>query len=115
MDNQDKQWLAEAYGELGAAFFQEGLIPGRMISGSKSWYRKNYPENRVFFNANIFVLGEGKVWWGDLDITKDQEQLEKISAICGKKLYVLQELDGRFENENADDEWVTKRAVAVIG
>jgi hypothetical protein len=62
---------------------------GRMISGSKSGYMKRNPGNEVYFNANIFVLGEGKIWWGDLDLTKDREVLTEISASCGKKFYIL--------------------------
>ncbi len=96
-------------------FIKRGLIPGRMISGSKSGYRKRNPDNTVYFNANIFVLGEGKIWWGDLDLTIDTPLLEEISGEIGKKLYVLSEMDGRFENENADDSHVLSRAVAVIG
>lgn len=96
-------------------FTERGFIPGRMISGSKSGYREKNPENVVYFNANIFILGEGKIWWGDLDLTKDTPILEDISREMGKKLYVLSEMDGRFENENADDAHVRSRAVAVIG
>lgn len=96
-------------------FIKRGFISGRMISGSKSGYRKRNPDNVVYFNANIFILGEGKIWWGDLDLTIDTPLLEEISGEIGKKLYVLSEMDGRFENENADDTRVLTRAVAVIG
>jgi hypothetical protein len=96
-------------------FNENSLFMGRMIAYSKSTYRKMHPDNRVLFNANIFVLGEGKIWWGDLDITRDREALEKISQTIGKKLYVLQELDGRFENDNASDVHVLKHAVEIIG
>jgi hypothetical protein len=105
----------EIYGEILGSFYEQGFISGRMISNSKSGYRQRNPDNEVYFNANIFALGEGKVWWGDLDLTKDRETLEKISVSCGKKLYVLRELDGRFENEDSDDTRVLKYAVAVIG
>ena len=105
----------EQYGEITGSFYEKGFISGRMISGSKSGYRQKYPDNEVYFNANIFVLGEGKVWWGDLDITKDREMLEEISIACGKKLYILRELDGRFENENPSDEHVISRAITKIG
>jgi hypothetical protein len=105
----------EQYGEITGSFYEKGFISGRMISGSKSGYRQKYPDNEVYFNANIFVLGEGKVWWGDLDITRDQDLLEEVSKSCGKKLYILREMDGRFENENPSDEQIITRAITKIG
>jgi hypothetical protein len=85
-----------------------------MISYSKSTYRRKYPDNEVYFNANIFVLGEGKVWLGDLDVTKDREILQKIATEIGKDLYIVRELDGRFENENLKDSEILKVAVCKI-
>jgi hypothetical protein len=85
-----------------------------MISYSKSTYRRKYPDNEVYFNANIFVLGEGKVWLGDLDVTKDRETLQKIATEIGKDLYIVRELDGRFENENLKDSEILKVAVCKI-
>lgn len=100
--------------EIINAFIDNGMIPGRMITGSKTSYRKRNPNNAVYFNANIFILGEGKIWWGDLDLTRDLEILREISSGMGKKLYILSESDGRWENENANDEHVLSRAIAVI-
>ena len=96
------------------SFSENRLFMGRMISGSKSEYRQRNPENEVIFNANIFILGEGKVWWGDLDLTLDHDSLQSISKKIGKKLYILREMDGRFENENASDPHVIKYAAKVI-
>lgn len=76
---------------------------GRMISGSKSGYRKVYPENVPVFNANIIIEDAGKyvkVWHGDVDLTVDAEKLLKSSEKTGEKLYVLYEMDARFENES---------------
>lgn len=106
--------MEETKNEIRDAFYEYAMIPGRMISGSKSGYYQRHPNNEVYFNANIFILGEGKVWWGDLDLTLDKEVLSKISSRLGKKLYVLREMDGRFENENANDEHVLKFACSVI-
>lgn len=69
---------------------------GRLISGSKSGYRNNFPDNFAIFNANL-CIDEGKVWWGDIDITKSKEGLQEIADRSGKKIYVLYEMDGRFE------------------
>ena len=111
----EKYNFKEIYGETIGTFYEKGFISGRMISGSKSTYRQKYPNNEVYFNANIFVLGEGKVWYGDLDITVDRDLLEDISRLCGKKLYILQEMDGRFENTDITDEQIITRAIIKIG
>lgn len=95
-------------------FENNGFMLGRMISYSKSGYRDRFPENEVYFNSNIFLLGEGKIWYGDLDVTKDREILENIAREIGKDLYILREMDGRFENENLNDSEIIKRSVCKI-
>lgn len=95
-------------------FYDEGLLQGRMIAFSKSAYRENYPENLVVFNANVFVLGEGKIWYGDLDITLEEKKLKKIANKLGKDLFILYEYDGRFENEILPDPEIIKRACYKI-
>lgn len=82
-------------------FFEDNnLYMGRMISGSKSGYINAHRDHDVVFNANVFVEGLGKVWYGDLDITLDAGKLQNISNEMGKKLLVLREMMGRFEREN---------------
>jgi hypothetical protein len=75
-------------------FINEGLIEGRMVCGSKSLYRDMFPDNEVYFNANIFVLGEGKIWYGDIDVTDDIDALQSVANQIGKDLYILREMDG---------------------
>lgn len=78
------------------------LYCGNMISASKSGYRKKYPDNEVYFNANIFIIENEKlikVWWGDLDITKYGKDLQKVADICQFSLFILSEFDGRFSGE----------------
>ncbi len=72
--------------------------PGKMISGSKSFYREKFPDHVVVFNSNIFV-GKTKIWYGDLDITESIDTLKDLASAIGEKLYVLYESDGRFEKE----------------
>lgn len=71
---------------------------GRMISGSKTDYRTRFPKNLAIFNANIVVDGE-KVWWGDIDLTLSKNDLLEIAVLEDIDIYVLYEMDGRFENE----------------
>ena len=86
--------------ELLALLDENGFYYGMMISGSKSGYHKMFPKNLVAFNANIFVENHGKIWYGDIDLTKSYEKLKEISEISGMHLYVLREMDGRFGNED---------------
>ena len=91
-------------------FLLERLNFGRMLSGSKSGYMNANPDHEVYFNANVFTR-EGKLWWGDLDITIDAEKLQNIAEAMGEKLYVLREMDGRFENEEISEIEIMKKAV----
>jgi hypothetical protein len=95
-------------------FNEEGLNTGRIISYSKSAYRESHPDNKILFNANIFVLGEGKIWYGDLDLTLDEKVLERIASKISKDLFILSEMDGRFGNENLSDPEIIKRSYHKI-
>ena len=72
---------------------------GAIISHSKSGYRERHPENLSIFNANICTKDE-KIWWGDLDVTLKQTFIADLAFILSEDLYVLYEMDGRFENED---------------
>lgn len=102
-------------GDIYQIFMANQLMTGRMISGSKSGYMEQYPDNQVVFNANIVIESRGKVWHGDLDITRDYENLEKVSEALKEPLYILREMDARFENEDAGFKYWKSRAVAKIG
>jgi len=71
---------------------------GAIISHSKSGYRERHPENLSIFNANVCTANE-KIWWGDLDVTLSQTFISDLAFILNEDLYVLYEMDGRFENE----------------
>lgn len=70
-----------------------------MISRSKSGYRTRHPYNEVVFNANICTKDGTKVLYGDLDQTLDGELLQSCADDAQMDLYVLHEMDARFENE----------------
>ena len=93
-----------------------GFYNGRMISHSKSFYRKTFPYNQVYFNANIFIHNGKefeKIWYGDLDITKDGYKLKEIAFNNDVIFYVLSEMEGRFENSNTQN--VVSKAVWDTG
>ena len=96
------------------AFEDAGLTLGRMIFGSKSGYWERHPDNLVVFNANVVTKRGGKVWYGDLDVTREFEKLKDVADALGEDLYVLREMDARFENENAGFKRWKDLAVAVI-
>lgn len=73
---------------------------GAMISSSKSRYRDRFPDNLAVFNANICTKN-GKIWYGDFDVTKDEKKLINLALTLGERIYVLYEMDGRFDSEDA--------------
>lgn len=73
---------------------------GRMISGSKSGYRRSRPRNVAVFNANICTSAHGKIWHGDIDLTLDEPLLRALAAALGEEVYLLYEMDARFDTEN---------------
>jgi hypothetical protein len=85
--------------------------PGRMIAGSKSGYSDSNPNHLTIFNANI-CIEHGKVWHGDLDLTLSKDILTDLANEVGQDLYILYEMDARFENENAP---LLENAVIVFG
>lgn len=103
-------------------FNDYGLYLNRMVSHSKSYYRRMFPYNKVCFNANIFIYEDKvpvnikhnnynfpiliesdkfskKIWFGDIDITTEGHILKDIAKKINKKIYVLTEHDGRWGNE----------------
>ena len=88
------------------------FLVGSML-GSKSGYRKRYPDNKVLFNANI-ITSLGKIWWGDLDITERLEDLKEVSRELEEPLYILQEFACRWELENSPVEELKERAAYII-
>jgi hypothetical protein len=73
---------------------------GKLISYSKSAYCQRNPDNLVVFNSNVCTQSE-KIWFGDLDITLEKEKLIELSKALNETIYVLSEMDGRFENEKS--------------
>ena len=91
------------------------LTKGRMISGSKSRYSFYHPFRVPIYNANIVVQSGPrselkKIWYGDLDLYTDYEQLLFLSQKF-EKMYILRERDARFDSENRPE---IKNAVLVF-
>lgn len=84
---------------------------GKMISGSKSGYCQRNPRNLAIFNANVCTLTE-KIWFGDLDVSIDKAKLRELAKNLNEDIYVLYEIDARFENE--DNPLISRHVVKVI-
>lgn len=94
---------------------KHGFRLARMVGWSKTFYRQEHPNHEVVFNANIFTESSGKIWYGDLDLTLDEPKLLEAAKEIGESLYILWEMDGRFENENIDFELVKQKALKIVG
>ena len=73
-----------------------GLHHGRMISGSKSGYRREHPDNIVVFNAALADADGNDLWRGDLDLTVDEPKLIALAADLATTICVLYEGDARL-------------------
>jgi hypothetical protein len=74
-----------------------------MVGGSKSIYRYDNPKNLVVFNSNVCTREDGKIWYGDIDVTLDIDKLKQLAQDLKKSVYVLYEMAGRFENSEKPD------------
>lgn len=72
---------------------------GRLLSGSKSTYSTNHPGSRVFFNGNIYDAKGEKIWFGDVDLTREAKKLQEIVQALGEKIYVTREQPFRWEEQ----------------
>ena len=95
-------------------FQEHGFRDGRMISGSKSGYASRNKGNVIVFNARICTISEGIIWWGDLDITKDEEELKNVAERIGETLYILRESDA-WDQESVNEKLILERNVTKIG
>lgn len=99
--------------DVAEVLIKNGFYLGRLMAGSKSLYRKAYPDNFAVFNANI-ITDNGKIWYGDIDVTLDEPKLLRIAKETDTDLYILREMDCRFEHENDSVEIMKSKAVAII-
>jgi len=81
---------------------EEGFYSGRHY-GSKSGYSMRLPKNVIIFNANMCTKEHGKIFHGDIDITKEEKQLKKLAKRMGVDLYLFYEMDARWETSHNID------------
>ncbi len=92
-------------------FKDSGFINGRAITHSKSQYREDNPNSVVHYNANIVTINDGKIWYGDLDLTMDGPILKAIARELGQTLFILKESDCFITGEGSTSIELIKKAV----
>jgi hypothetical protein len=70
-----------------------GLPNSRLISWSKSGYHRAHPGNFVLFNCSIADDAGKRLWWGDLDLTREEEMLIELARALDRRLHILFESD----------------------
>ena len=95
-------------------FATNNLILGRMLSPSKSTYCQEHQGELVIFNANIITKTHGKIWYGDLNVTLDFDNLKNIADFLKEDLYILMEGDARFGYEKQPIDDLISKARTVI-
>lgn len=72
---------------------------GRMIASTKTGYGQAHPGHVAIFNANVCIDGR-KVWYGDLDLTREEPRLHELAARVEAAVHVLFERDARFAHQD---------------
>lgn len=68
-----------------------GLNNARLITASKSSYHRSYHAHLVAFNSTISDDDGHGLWWGDLDVTLDEQSLIALARALSQTLHVLYE------------------------
>lgn len=90
---------------------------GTLLFASKSHGHEIATKKKQIFisNANVFVEGGYKAWFGDIvSDTETIDKLKKASTELNKTLYVLREFDGRFLNSPPDDAYLEDKFVFKV-
>lgn len=96
-------------------FATNHLMLGRTINQQgKGDYCMEHQGDLVIFNANIVTEKRGKIWYGDLSIMLDFDNLKNVADIIGEDMYILMEGDARFGCENNPIETLISKARVVI-
>jgi hypothetical protein len=70
---------------------------GYLLAASKTAYRRQNPGHHILFNACIFTKQGEQIWFGDLDLTLNQENLQNMANILGFSFIVTPETPFRFD------------------
>lgn len=93
--------------DFNTLFENRRFFCGRMISP----YKESPKGCKCVFNANIISPSRRKIWYGDINLTKEGKILKEIAKELGETLYVLTERDCRFDTEGDSIESLLAKAV----
>ncbi len=65
--------------------------PGATLNATKS-------DPKILYNANL-IVGDTKVWYGDFNFISKKYKLQDLARTINMKVYLLCEMDARFDNE----------------
>jgi len=82
--------------KVGKYLEARGFWEGRMVSFSKSLYRKAHSSHIVLFNACLFDIKGEEVWWGDVDLTLDWKVFYETAHALTETLILTPEMPYRF-------------------
>lgn len=89
---------------------------GKMLSASKTDYSKKHSKSTVFFNGNVYDSDGQKIWYGDIDLTRENKKIERLAKVLGESIYVTAEQPFRWSAQTREtleeaitDEYVKAR------
>jgi len=95
-------------------FSANNLKMGRQITNNKSKYCREHSDDLIIFNANIITEEDGKIWYGDLNVSEDFDNLKNVADHLNEDLYILMEGDARFGYENQPINVLITKARTII-
>ena len=76
--------------ELKSVAYKHFGLSGKSITMDPKSYRATYPEKTFVFKGNIVTKNGTLLWFGDLNITDEEEKLMNLSNEIGTTIYVLE-------------------------
>lgn len=64
-------------------------LSGKSITFDPKAYMTSYPDKIVVFKSNIFTKNGSMIWFGDINITDNQEKLLELSSDLGTTIYIM--------------------------
>ena len=76
--------------------------PGRKMAPSYPHYFAAHPDNIIIRRANILTKEQGRIWWGDLDLTLEMDDLKQLAKDINQEIWILREMDVSLRGREPD-------------
>lgn len=76
--------------ELKSVAYKYFGLSGKSITMDPKSYRATYPNKTIVFKGNIVTKNGTLLWFGDLNITDEEEKLMNLSDEIGTSIYILE-------------------------